>query len=370
MRISPPPKEIRSKIWQPCTFDRSRRKYYKRPLLKELSINRTKLRKHQYQAVFQLNKNISRDCLLDQPMGSGKTRAVLAFLGPLRSKTLFLTLAPIVQHIKREVARVYTPEQRKTIQVLSYTSFLKKTYKCQCIILDEIHCLPSMTKTKKAILSHKCRFIGLTGTTVINHLSLAAQLRCLPRPTHIRINCPIPQPYILDIHLTVPRGLLKKSYPTSTLDKLRKITQIRKVLSLAKVDIMLTVLRGLSEKLKIVICSEFVATLQALVTPRSILIRSTKDIALLESFRTNDRVLLCTRASINSGVDLGFVDLFFLMEPVAKVHHETQLLARTTRLSQQPMNYDRTRIYRLRYLASLEDRLFQATHNLKNLEIP
>ena len=367
-----PQKETRFKM---KVFGQSR-KYYKKPLLKKLQINNLKLRKHQYKAVFQLNKHISRDCLLDQPMGSGKTRAVLAFLLPTRSRILFLTLAPIVDHIRREVARLYTPTQRRKIEVMSYSSFIKKkSLSYQCIVLDEIHTLPSRIKTKKALRTHKyIRFIGLTGTTTINHRSLVAQLKCLPhRPAHIQIHYKMPQPHVVDIPLTMPHGLLEKCRPfqvptSDTLGKWRRVTQIRKILSLAKVEHMLTILRSLPTWLKIVCCSEFLQTLQALRTANSTLITCRKDIHLLESFKTNPdlHLLFCTRTSINNGVDLGFVDLFFLMEPVYKVHQETQLLARTTRMSQQPKYYNHTHIYRLRYLTSLEDRLFHSTHHLYN----
>jgi SNF2 family DNA or RNA helicase len=116
---------------------------------------------------------------------------------------------------------------------------------------------------------------------------------------------------------------------------------------------------------KIVICSEFTSSITMLrmhLVATSTLVAKTQTQAysVIKRFRedVNQRVLLCTRGTCGSGLDLGFVDVLILLEPPFNCYHGKQLVGRLSRIGQRPLHTATQQVVHLIYTQSCEEHLY------------
>lgn len=323
------------------------------------------------------------------PTGHGKTFTVLMHAYKIGGFTLIICPDSLVSHHKNELTKHFN--HFRNIKIISFSQFSKmnlsvdrnifqKMYKT--LIVDEIHLIKKNTKLSHNLSLLRCHFvIGLSATPDDHNFPLFANIddkKDIFRAqktdfTFKKIN-------IKRICFTMTQEeknacnaiiteqnsqLTKKNNPKSAT---KQCNILREWYSNTRLDSLLFYLQEnqfAQRKIKIVIFSEFKSTLLALCIHIPERLRLKLDTSVKPANRdeviskfekeANIKFLLCTRKVAGIGIDLGFVDIMIMAEPVYDVRETVQMVGRLQRLGQTPQNLPEQHILEFMYSNSNEE---------------
>ncbi len=342
----------------------------------------------------KLQRNEKKNCVISLKRGFGKTFVSLMNAHQNKWNVLFISVdgAPfdhIIQEIKKhfslnvKINLNYNSESSKIysfydITIINYYNFTRlksesslfKHVFTTCIV-DELHLL-----TDKKILLHNLTFvkslyfIGLDGTPCerliqkLPHFKLAS---CY-KDDLIQLSQQAPQIETIILHLN-PESLAK--YNTQIINQQNIIKdsllllQGRKLLSQEKIPFVVDMANKIPRQYKVVIFSEFPQSLLLLTMKLPLhsfmkidsSVKTTDRLKKIKLFEMDDKItfLLCSRSACGVGVDLGFVDIMYILEPTYHLSTEIQMDDRITRLGQEPKNLKVQVIYKFYFENTCEE---------------